>query len=385
MVSALTARPRIALVPRPADAGLAVMLAVAAVVEIVVSPPPEPAGVATVVALAATLPLAWRSTLPVAAALVPSAAVLLSTAVGSADSQPTITTFAPLIGVFALGEHASRRALAFAGPVCVLMWAATGIVGGDAGHTLLGGLGSVTTIAVGRAARSMVFETEVLEAKVDTLEQEQDARTRAAVAQERTRIARELHDVIGHSISLMGIQAGAVRRVLPPVLDRERELLLAIEHTGRDSVAEMRRLIELLRGTDEPQGTALPTLSRVGELVADLRRAGLAVDLTVSGDVESLSPGRALAAYRIVQEALTNALKHAPGGRVEVAIARTGGAVTIDVHGEPEPAGPQPSPGKGQGLIGMRERVALYDGTFAAGPTPEGGFRVHASLPGAVE
>jgi signal transduction histidine kinase len=384
MVGALTARRRRTVVPRRTDAGLAVTLAVVAVVEVAVSPPAEPTGVAIGAALAATLPLAWRSTAPVVAALVASGAVLLATAVGT-DSQPTITTFAPLIGVFALGEHAPASALMWAAPACVLTWTATGVVGADAGHAMFGLLGSVVTIAVGRAARSMAFETDVLEAKVDTLELEQEERALAAIAEERARIARELHDIVGHSISLMGIQVGAVRRVLPPGLERERELLLEIERTGRDSVAEMRRLIELLRDAGGHTESALPTLARVAELVADTRRAGLAIDLTVSGDVENVPPGRALAAYRIVQEALTNALRHAPGARVDVEITRAAGVVTIDVHGEPDPAGLPQSGNGGQGLIGMRERVALYDGTFAAGPTPEGGFRVRASLPGLTE
>jgi signal transduction histidine kinase len=228
----------------------------------------------------------------------------------------------------------------------------------------------------------MSFETEVLEARVGTLQEEQQRRAREAVAAERERISRELHDVVGHSISVMGIQAGAVRRVLPPEFEREREMLEAIERTGRDSVGEMRRLIDLLRSSDSTPDGAQPTLARVNALVEDVRRAGLDIELEHAADLGDLPPGRALAGYRIVQEALTNALKHAPGAHVAVRIARSASDVEIEVCGDPDPqAGSAAAEGGGRGLIGMRERAALYGGTLEAGPTPDGGFRVRARLP----
>jgi signal transduction histidine kinase len=179
----------------------------------------------------------------------------------------------------------------------------------------------------------------------------------------------------------MGIQAGAVRRVLPSDLEREREMLRAVERAGRDSVSEMRRLIDLLRSPGDTPDAAPPTVARVGVLIDDVRRAGLQVDLELDGNLEDLPPGRALAGYRIVQEALTNALKHAPGGRVRVRVARCASHVEIQVRGTPDPLPPPREESGGQGLIGMRERAALYGGTLEAGPTPDGGFRVAAMLP----
>jgi signal transduction histidine kinase len=159
------------------------------------------------------------------------------------------------------------------GPLCVLAWTSVGLFEHDAGAALLGFCGSIGSIAVGRAVRLMSFETDVLEAKVGTLQEEQQRRARDAVVAERERISRELHDVIGHSISVMGIQAGAVRRVLPPELERERAMLEALERTGRDSVGEMQRLIGLLRTHDDVADEAQPTLARVDVLVDEVRRA----------------------------------------------------------------------------------------------------------------
>jgi signal transduction histidine kinase len=204
----------------------------------------------------------------------------------------------------------------------------------------------------------------------------------AAVAAERARIARELHDVIGHSISVMGVQAGAVRRRLGAGQEREREALEAVERVGRDAVAEMQRLLGFLRddGGDSARG-ALPTLQRVGELVAQLRRAGLDVDLRLEGDVDDLPPGRALAAFRVVQEALTNVLKHAAGAHVRVTVRRSVCELEIEVIDDGGPSAGDPRASGGYGLVAMRERVAMYGGTLDARPRPEGGFAVSARLP----
>jgi signal transduction histidine kinase len=382
MISSLTAR-RFAL-PKPErfDIGLALVLAVLALGDAAAESPAEPAGIAVVGALATTLPIAWRSVAPGTAAVIATLGLGLVVAVGSSDNQPTVTAFAPLIALFALGEQGSTRALRWAGSACVLAWTSAGLIDGDAGAVVFGFCGSIGAIAVGRAVRVMSFETEVLEAQVGSLQEEQERRAREAVTAERERISRELHDVIGHSISVMGIQAGAVRRVLPPELEREREMLTAIERTGRDSVGEMRRLIDLLRSAEDTPDAAPPTLTRVSALVDDVRRAGLDVELELVGELGDLPPGRALAGYRIVQEALTNALKHAPGGPVVVQIRRLAADVEIEVCGGADPRPhPGPRPTGGQGLIGMRERAALYGGTLAAGPTPDGGFRVAATLP----
>jgi signal transduction histidine kinase len=244
--------------------------------------------------------------------------------------------------------------------------------------------GMLAAVAVGLAVRRMGLESDSLAARATELERDRDEAARAAIAGERARIARELHDVIGHSISVMGIQAGAVRRVLAPEHEREREALLAVERVGRDAVTEMRRLLGFLRPTDglEPGDGPAPTLARLDDLVGEMRLAGLDVDLVVEGDLDDLSLGRALAAFRIIQEALTNALKHAPGSPVTAVLRRTPEALVIEIT---NPAGdappPPPSSGGGYGLVGMRERVALYGGTLEAGPTPARGYEVVARLP----
>jgi signal transduction histidine kinase len=382
MTSSLAVRSPSVPVPQPFDVAVAVVVAALALGDaLIVEPPPEPAGVAVLGALVTTLPIAWRSVASVPAALVASLGFLLVAALGSADQQPTVTWFAPLIILFALGEHGSVQVLRWAAPVCVLAWSATGLLEKDLGGVALGLFASIGAIAVGRAVRVMGFETELLEEQVGTLQQERERLAREAVAAERERISRELHDVIGHSISVMGIQAGAVRRVLPADLEREREMLRAVERAGRDSVDEMRRLIDLLRSPEDTPDAAPPTLERAGLLVDDVRRAGLEVELKLEGDLRDLPPGRALAGYRILQEALTNALKHAPGGRVQVRIARSATQLEINVRGTRDPLAPPRNDGGGQGLIGMRERAALYGGNLEAGPTLDGGFRVATTIP----
>jgi signal transduction histidine kinase len=229
----------------------------------------------------------------------------------------------------------------------------------------------------------MGFETDTLAARAAQLERERDEGARAAVEAERARIGRELHDVIGHSISVMGVQAGAVRRVLAPELEREREALLAVERTGRDAVTEMRRLLGFLRPDHDgaPPTEPLPTLKRLDDLVVEVRRAGLDVELHVDGDLDELSAGRALAAFRIVQEAFTNALRHAPGSHVRAALCSTPGELRIEVVDDGNGRAPASTDRGGYGLIGMRERVTLYGGTLEAGPRADRGFTVVARLP----
>ena len=267
-------------------------------------------------------------------------------------------------------------------PLSPTRWRTPGGRAAEASDLVLAAVSVLGALAVGRAVRVMGFETDLLEARTSQLERERDEQAQAAVAEERARIARELHDVIGHSISVMGVQAGAVRRLLAPEQAREREALLAVERVGRDAVEEMHRLLGFLRSNGErvTPGTPL-TLQRVDDLVAEMRRAGLEVDLHVDGQLDDLSAGRALAAFRILQEALTNVLRHAPGARVSASLRRTAAELQIEVadDGGARP-GTRPG-GGGHGLVGMRERAALYGGTLEAGPRADRGFMVVARLP----
>ncbi|HYN95438.1 MAG TPA: sensor histidine kinase [Pilimelia sp.] len=213
---------------------------------------------------------------------------------------------------------------------------------------------------------------------------ERSARQRAAAAvtEERLRIARELHDIVAHSMGLITVQAAVARHVLQTRPAEVPNALRVIETTGRDALAEMRHLLGALRrGADVagvPDLGPAPGMAGLPALAARAAELGVAVDLDVRG-ADGLPAGVELAVYRIVQEGLTNAVKHAAPARCRVAVAADGDTVTVEVADD-GPAG-QPPPGEGHGLIGMRERVMMYGGTFAAGPDPAGGFRIRARLP----
>jgi len=238
--------------------------------------------------------------------------------------------------------------------------------------------GVVWTIAF---ALSRKFE-EADEAKkrAATAEREREERARAAVTEERARIARELHDVVGHSVSVMTVQASAVRRLLRPEQEREREALLIVEQTGREALAEMRRMVGVLRRPEEAPALApQPSLEHVDKLVEQAREAGLPVELRIEGEPLSLPAGVDLTAYRLVQEGLTNALKHARAERAQVLLRYSAGDIEVTVSDDGRGAGSDD--GGGHGLVGMRERVAVYGGALEAGPQPEGGYRLRARLP----
>jgi signal transduction histidine kinase len=206
---------------------------------------------------------------------------------------------------------------------------------------------------------------------------------REAVAEERFRIARELHDVVAHSVSVMVMQAGAARLMLRPDQATEREALNVVEETGREAVEELRLMVGLLRTGSGNEGLApQPSLARLEELVEQVRLAGLDVRLTIEGSPVPLPAGLNLSAYRIVQEALTNTLRHAGPTRSEVTVAYRSRMLCLDIidEGPRDGRGPD-SDGPGHGLVGMRERVALFHGRLSAGPLPDGGYGVRVSLP----
>lgn len=211
-------------------------------------------------------------------------------------------------------------------------------------------------------------------------EREREERARAAVAEERARIARELHDVVGHSVSVMTVQASGVRRLLRPDQQREREALLVVERTGREALAEMRRMVGVLRRPEEgPALAPQPSLEHLDRLVEQAREAGLPVDLHIEGHAVDLPVGLDLTAYRLVQEGLTNAIKHAGANRAEVVVHYGDGQVEVTVSDDGRGMGV--GDGGGHGLVGMRERVSVYGGELDAGPQPGGGYRLHATLP----
>jgi signal transduction histidine kinase len=233
---------------------------------------------------------------------------------------------------------------------------------------------------VGWAYGGQSRQTEEARERAQRAEREREERARLAVSEERARIARELHDVVGHSVSVMTVQASAVRRLLKPDQEREREALLIVEQTGREAMAEMRRMVGVLRRPEEAPALApQPSLEHLDKLVEHAREAGLPVALRVEGDPVQLPAGVDLTAYRLVQEGLTNALKHARAQTAEVVVRYADGRVELSVIDDGTGDGGGDS--GGHGLVGMRERVSVYGGELEAGPRPDGGFALRATLP----
>jgi len=215
------------------------------------------------------------------------------------------------------------------------------------------------------------------------LERQREENARRAVFDERVRIARELHDVVAHHVSVMGVQAGAARRVMAVQPAKAAEALGSIEAASRQAVAELRTMLGFLRHEGEADEPARqPTLDDLGELVAQLARTRLDVEVVVEGDQERLSPAVELSAFRLVQEALTNTLKHARASKAVVRLEYGPDGLAVTVHDDGVGAEAQAAPGRGgHGLIGMRERVGIHGGRLRAGPRQGGGFEVHASFP----
>jgi signal transduction histidine kinase len=217
--------------------------------------------------------------------------------------------------------------------------------------------------------------------RATTLEQTRDAEVEQAVAEERSRMARELHDVVSHSVSLMTLQAGAARQALDVHPQRARQQLLGIESTGREAMVEMRRLLGLLReDSDGPSLEPQPSLRHLDLLVERMKVAGLPVVLSADDIPPAMPRGVDLTAYRIVQEGLTNVLKHSNPScvKVNIRVLEKAVEVVVDDDGSPHPI---PPGSHGHGLIGMRERVAVYGGELEAGPAPGRGFRLKARIP----
>lgn len=324
----------------------------------------------SVVFVAMSLALVWRRRFPLAVlAFVFTAGSLLYLAVGAPEALGSFLP--PLAAIYAVGRYSEPRALVLAAPVALLGTALHEVK--DPNFTLSGPAIFFWALLAAAWPTGHALRRRAL--AVDELQQ---ARTTDLAAQ-RSQIARELHDVVGHGISIVVLQLVAALGMLESgESNAARDRLVATERTARDTLAEMRRLLGLLDENDAmlaPQ----PTLNELPRLIAETCEAGVEVDLDVIGDPIGLPPGLELAAYRVVQEALTNVIRHAQTPRAHVRVLYRGGEIVVEVLDEGAAA--PPSPSSGRGLAGMGERVALYDGVLEFGPRADGGFGVIARFP----
>jgi len=328
------------------------------------------------VALLMTLPLAWRRRSPLAVVVVVMSAFAAQSLILDPTPTPDLELIPAVIAVYSVGAVADRW-LSVGGLGVSL---AAGLIWLGIGDFLLPTVLFGGAWFAGRLVQKRQLYAQAFAERARVLELERDANARVAAAEERVRIAREMHDAVGHSVSVMVVQAGAERLALGDERPATREALLAIERTGREALAEMSRLLGILRKDGEGLSLApRPSLAQIDALVQTVRDAGVSVALSVEGKPTELPPGVDVSAYRIVQEALTNVVKHAGPATATVVVRYGRRAVEVEVTDDGR--GSLNGSTNGHGLVGMRERIELHGGTLEAGGRSTGGFAVKARLP----
>jgi signal transduction histidine kinase len=326
--------------------------------------------------------LAWRRTAPLAALAIALGALIAQTAAGVSFHTPVYPIVVGLVALYSLGQYAAWKpatlglAGAFLGLFIAILFAESN--GEPYAPSDLGFIAFLMAAPwlVGQTLHGRTREVTRLTEQTRELERQRQA----AIQQERARIARELHDVIAHSLSVMVVQAGAAEAVTVQSPERAAASLRAVQETGRQALSDMARLLGILRHGGEELGLQpQPGTAELTHLVQQTCDAGVPVVLTVEGPIRPLPAAVELSAYRIVQEALTNVRKHALGARASVRLCY--GPVALELEVTDDGAGGHKGPGGGHGLIGMGERVQLFGGNLEAGPLPGGGFRVRAILP----
>lgn len=378
------------------DLGLSVAVGALGAVEVAVGQVTGPgwATSASVVLFAA--PLGWRRAFPWSALVVVLGTVLgLHLAGASQDNY--LASVASLLLVLFTFASLVELGPAVAGLVLAAGVLVVSVLNAPAG--VIWGVGLLTGAwAAGRAIRSRRLLIDELHRTTEELRRNQEARAQEAIVEERAQIARELHDVIAHSVSVMVVQAGAAEGMITRDPARAGQAARSVQDTGRQALAELRRMLGVLRpqGDADPERAPQPGLGDLAALVEGLGDAGLRVDLTRSGQPRPLGPGMELAAFRIVQEALTNVLKHAAAAPASVTVTYLSDAVRLDISNvgtgsaaaraaAVTASGQEALTGTGHGLAGMRERALVYGGSLTAGPGPQGGFAVRAWLPARPE
>ncbi len=363
------------------DTGIGVALAVANVVSLLqYRAQLHPLWLALTLVAAQALPLPWRRARPVGIGLAIGAARVAYDKIGFGFAPFPL---GPAIAVYTIID---RRGPVWRWITCLLVAAGITVSEASPGHpqpydTIFQVTIFLTAAAAGLLSRAKRASIQAARSRADRAEAEIDRQSSQAAERERTRIARELHDVVAHHVSLIAVQAEAAGSLLPGRPDEAQRSVEVIGDTARQALTELRRLLGVLRRPSErPQTAPSASLGDLGEVLDQVRGAGLAVDFEIVGTPSPLAPGVDLTAYRIVQEALTNALKYARGARTQVHVDFGEKELRVDVvdGGGTSLDG---ASGAGRGLLGMRERVAIYDGELEAGPRPEGGFAVRARLP----
>jgi len=378
----LPAQPAFLRSPRRlGDLGLALLLAAFGVAELWIVDVNLKA-VAVPATLIAGLALYRRRTAPLATVALVLGAIAVESLLGVSLHKPDAPLLMALVAVYTAGAYLPlpRAAAGLAIAIgCIGIAFASSSTNGHSDFTFTLVIVSAGWL-IGRGMHGRVSQTRELAERTRRLEQEAETERTAAVAEERRRIARDLHDVIAHSVSVMVVQAGAAEDLAERGAHGVLEPIRAVQETGRAALVEISRLLGLLRADGAELGLApQPRIDELPELVAQARAAGLAVDLRVEGRPRALPLGIDLSLYRVAQEALTNARKHSAGARAEVVLRYRDRDVELVVDND---AGAETNGHRGgHGLIGMRERVTVFGGTLDTGPRPEGGFRVLARLP----
>ena len=365
------------------DTGLAVVLAGVNVVSVLpYRAQLHPLWLALVLLAGQALPLIWRRSAAVGVGAVIGAARVSYDKIGFGFAPLPL---GPAIAVYTVFD---RRGPALRLATAVLVIAGVAISLDSPGHSepydaIFQGLIFATAMAAGALSRARRSSLHAAQSRAERAEAELDQESARAAAAERTRIARELHDVVAHHVSLMAVQAEAAASLLPAQPARARQSVDIIGETARQALTELRRLLGVLRGPAERSATSpAASLTDLGAVLATVREAGLPVEYEITGTPAALAPGIELTAFRIVQEALTNTLRHADAVRAQVTVAYEPGYVTLSVA-DSGPRRPEPpaSSGSGFGLAGIAERVASCGGSLTVGPTSAAGFALSARLP----
>jgi len=337
--------------------------------------------------LLAALPLALRRRYPTTVMATVQIAWMIEVALAYPD---TMSMFGLGVALHAVGSNLPpqrSRVVAFVSIGTALAWTGLGVlIQSDVAPDSLLTMGAFSLFAwlLGREVSLRQLRTQDLERRASAAERDREERAREAVTEERIRIARELHDVVAHDMTVMTVQAAAARRTLHRDPAKAEIALEAVEQAGHEALTEMRRLLGMLRTSLPEARTPQTGLVRITQLVTQLEEAGLPVELAIEGDARPLPPGIDLNAFRIIQESLTNALKHGgPDTRASLRLIYQPDRITIEINDDGRGAAEElATPGEyGHGLVGMRERVSLLGGNLTAGPRRGGGYRVRAELP----